>query len=245
MRLIAPKPHPNIQPKGPVPLVAHGSSRIVKSPRQQPRKESHLKSLANLRAKIDNDNTSTLKNVQYNQSTPIKPKGMAIKRDSNKANSKPVETKSELRANSNTSTCKKPEQSTNVTHVKHSSWNEGNSRELIELENNADYIALSSAFDLLASQKTIALRDIIKLKELKSAALKNTDKFVENLKTGEDAHFPERQKVIKAPSVPWAKYGIYNPELEHRLATGIVDRAPGFGEVRLFGDAPGERRPSL
>jgi hypothetical protein len=248
MRLIAPKPHPNIQPKDPVAPLAnsHGSSRIVKAPRK-PGKD-HAKSLTSLRATVG-DTVANPKGSHHPIQTKAKgaslPKSDIHKLESKQNSKDPnAESKSEFKSNSKSSPMTDSKGKSKPIKSDLSPKESGN-HGLIDLENNPDYIALSSAFDLLASQKTIASQDIVQLKELKSAALQNPEKFIQKLQAGKGENFPDRQKVVRAPLVPWSKYGIYNPGLDQRLATGIVNRTPSFGETRIFGDSPGERRPSL
>lgn len=218
MRPIAPKPHPSIHSKYQASLCDNHTPRVVKAPRK-PGKESSsssdAKALTNLLASVE-DTASNVEDTASNVEAPAK---------TNK---------------SDHSSPKFPKSSS-----KESTETVGE-QTLIDLDNNPDYIALSSAYNLLASQKTIASQDILELKRLKAAALEDPKQFIQLLQAGKTGKMlPDRQKVVRAPIVPWSKYGIYNPGLDQRLASGIMDRSPSFGEFRLFGDSPGERRPSL
>lgn len=76
-----------------------------------------------------------------------------------------------------------------------------------ELEQNPDYIALSASLNLLQTQHAKASRDIVKLRELKSEALVDPEKFKDELvKTGNIKEAPKPQKIAKVPEIDWSKY---------------------------------------
>jgi hypothetical protein len=76
-----------------------------------------------------------------------------------------------------------------------------------ELQQNPDYIALSSSLNLLRSQHAKASRDIVKLRELKAEALADPERFKEELKqTGQVQGAPKRQNIARAPDINWSKY---------------------------------------
>lgn len=76
-----------------------------------------------------------------------------------------------------------------------------------ELQQNPDYIALSSSLNLLRSQHAKASRDIVKLRELKAEALADPEGFKEGLKqTGQVRGAPKRQNIAHAPDINWSKY---------------------------------------
>lgn len=114
--------------------------------------------------------------------------------------------------------------------------------ELLDLENNPDYIALNSALSLLKGQKKSAQEDIIKLRQLKQQALENPETIYEQLaKDGSIGGVPKPQSVVKVPVIPFEKYGIENARLSKRLKSGIMDTVSGYGAVRLFEDSFGDR----
>lgn len=118
---------------------------------------------------------------------------------------------------------------------------------LLDLSNNPDYIALTSALSLLQTQRSRARTDILQLHRLKSEALADPSRFIAQLrKTGKVAGAPRVQRVVRAPMVHWGQYGggesgvglmdtLKTKRLEHAIGKGVVESGKGpFGEVRLF-----------
>lgn len=109
----------------------------------------------------------------------------------------------------------------------------------IELENNPDYLALSSALSLLQAQRDRARNDIVQLSKLKAEALINPESFIANLKrTGKIKDAPQMQTIVRTPYIPWEQYGLDNLDtqmLDRQLKKGIVEsNHEPFTSVRLF-----------
>lgn len=109
----------------------------------------------------------------------------------------------------------------------------------IDLDNNPDYIALTSALSLLQTQRTRARNDIVQLNKLKTEALADPTRFVTELKkTGHIQNAPEMQAIVRTPLISWNQYGLDNQEtkmLEYQIRKGIVEHEhPPFSQVRLF-----------
>ncbi|VVT51289.1 uncharacterized protein SAPINGB_P003047 [Magnusiomyces paraingens] len=113
------------------------------------------------------------------------------------------------------------------------------------IENNPDYIALTSALSILESQRAKARRDIICLKNLKTEALRNPEDFMREVrKTGRVYGAPTMQNIVRAPFIQWEKYGIDLSDLEQRIRRGIVDNPEhaSFSSIRLFDEFLGPKR---
>lgn len=107
----------------------------------------------------------------------------------------------------------------------------------LAVENNPDYIALTSALSLLLNQRKVACNDLVHLKKLKTNALNDPERFLSDLRrTGRLPNVPKMQRIVRAPVVSWKSYGIENVHLDHQIARGLVDKTPVLTPIRLFDD---------
>lgn len=127
----------------------------------------------------------------------------------------------------------------------------------IDVQDNPDYIALTSALSLLQMQLQIAQNDIVTLRNLKMDAMSNPEQFLLHLKSntnpnatstndtsrGLKSMIPSMQRIVKIPLISWDKYGIDNSSLDAQIKKGVVDRLDDydnenngalFSQVRLF-----------
>lgn len=131
--------------------------------------------------------------------------------------------------------------------------------EPVSLEENPDAIAVRAAISILQLQRQQSLQDIKDLNKMKTAALKDPEAFLADLRAGKLSNrdkkdsashdnidslssvngipsghssfgtIPEAQNIVRAPAINWSKYHIVGEPLDKLHE--VQRRRPDLGEV--------------
>jgi len=120
----------------------------------------------------------------------------------------------------------------------------------VDMATNTDAIALRAAISLLTMQRERCKRDIIRLQQMKTEAMKNPDEFAKKIKSTlqsrppasksrtfqnlskdeiteatDKLNIPKPIQIYRCPSITWGKYGIVpiQPNTETLIPTGPID----------------------
>lgn len=104
-----------------------------------------------------------------------------------------------------------------------------------ELEQNPDYIALSSTLNLLTQTKEAIRLEILSLLQLKTrahtASKLDLVAFYVELICGQDKSLPKQHRVMSAPNVQWSRY---HPEMASVSVTSSDTTNDIVNDSRLF-----------
>lgn len=109
------------------------------------------------------------------------------------------------------------------------------SSESTSLNENPDYIALTSALSMLTKQQRTSKKDLVTLSQLRQQAVESPEEFLQQLKSAKMT-FPKSLHVAMVPQIDWDQYDFDNSALDAAIQRQMAKESQTgvLGEVPLF-----------